>query len=302
MLWDIATGRALLLMRNSGGIDHWSGLRFTPDGSRLIACAQSLMVWEASTGNLLMELRTGTGNTNGQKKKGLLGLGGGKKDTPFESVDDDVFEDEGASFLAPKPKKDKAKSKVGRPEPYQMTALALDNEGNRAAVGLGNGASQVWDINTGKLLMTLTARSAVPVSALEFNWPDNEDLNVAQGLPEDEVEEDEEDEDEETPEMALLRVGGYAVIPEGFDADGRRKSKRRDNPNSVRAQRAMGLTTAFIADGEGEAMQHLLQHVLALHKMGILHPPCTSCGRRVVVCCYAYHVHGMSTGCHAMVQ
>lgn len=291
MLWDVATGRSLMLMRRSAGVEGWVGLAFTPDGTRLVGVAATIMVWEVTTGRVLHNLSVAGLRVHVKKEKknkAATRIANSSADGTDPYGDDEEEEE------------DDYEDYYGVPDPDKMTAMALAMDGVRLAVGTAGGACHLWDINTGKLLTSVSGRRA-PVTACAFSLPDNDTLIVAQGLPMDddlveagqgEEEEEEEDELSSSSSSASSSEEGTETETEAeseAESEGggkkgglfgslrrmrerrrrrkerrenkkkkkkqskwrrRRRKARPENPNSVRVQREMGLTTAFIFDGE----------------------------------------------------
>jgi WD40 repeat protein/DNA-binding SARP family transcriptional activator len=173
-IWDAETGEALLAFEahiggDSGGfLEGTVDISYSPDGRRLAtAGADGLAkVWDAETGE---ELLTLAGHTAGLHS--LTYSPDGRyivttSDSPDTTVK--VWDAESGEEV----------HSFG-PNPGRAVGLALSEDGRLLAAGGHNGFINVWDMMTGKLLVTMTGQSTT-IGSLAF-LPDGERLISGSG-------------------------------------------------------------------------------------------------------------------------
>ncbi|NIN64528.1 MAG: hypothetical protein GTO63_07465 [Anaerolineae bacterium] len=194
-MWEMASGEEWRTL--SGHSDEVLGAAFSPDG-RLLATygVNEQIVWEAGSGAKLLELPASASETD----MGVLSPGGTHIATvaDFQSVE--VIEIPSG------------REALSRKHDYDVIGFAFSPDGSRVAAGGRSRNVQVWDVETGQVVLALAAGAVTPqVEAIAYS-PDGTRLAVA-GIVFDAAT---------GQELFSLRGHSQGIYRLAFNADGTR--------------------------------------------------------------------------------
>jgi WD40 repeat protein len=137
------------------------GLRFSPDGKRIVAgdtSAGIIQIWDVASGKPLTRIETG---------KAKMGKGGGRGGSSFVLSPDwqKLYAKKGAQVGVWDPQSGRQIDTLEDKQAGAAQSLMLSSDGNVLIAGAGKGAASVWDLSTRKA-QPLTADVSLASGAL----------------------------------------------------------------------------------------------------------------------------------------
>lgn len=194
-IWDVTTGQQLGAFGNQLGAIY--ALAWSPDSTRLVAgggaaysYTSNAIIWDAATGKVLLSFITDSSNT----LSGVLSLAWSQDGARILALVATGPTPSGSTPIPPQKEEvqswDAATGKLLSTAPVSIpfprfAVAAWSPDGKKVAVGNADGTVQIWEVASGKLLLTYRGHNVTP---LAIAWsPNGKAIASASGEPEVQV-------------------------------------------------------------------------------------------------------------------